>query len=59
MMFNTDRAKPLCKNKSKKEMATINKQRNKSGTDSKFMNMNNINIKKLFFLWDLVTNIDH
>jgi len=50
MMFNTDRAKPLCKNKSKKEMATINKQRNKSGTDSKFMNMNNINIKKLFFL---------
>ena len=49
MMFNTDRAKPLCNNKSTKEMAIVNKQRNKSGADSKFIHMNNINITKFFF----------
>jgi len=45
MMFSTDRAKP----KSTKEMAIVNKRRNKSGTDNKFMHMNNINITKLLF----------
>jgi len=49
MMFNIDRTKPLCNNKSTKDMAIINKQRKKSSTDSKFMRMNNINITMLFF----------
>jgi len=45
MMFNTDRTKPLCNNKSTKDMAIVNKQRKvkyrqQMNTDSKFMHMN-------------------
>jgi len=49
MMFNTDRTKPLCNNKNTKDTAVVNKQRNKSSTDIKFMHMNNINVTMLFF----------
>ena len=53
-----DRTKPLCNNKSTKDMAIVNKQRKVKyrqhmNTDSKFMHMNNINITMFFFLWDL------
>jgi hypothetical protein len=37
--------------KAQKYMATVNRQRNKSSTDSKFMHMNNINKNKNFFFF--------
>jgi len=37
-------------NKSTKDIAIVNKQRNKSSTDSKFIHMNNINITMFFFV---------
>ena len=59
MMFNTDRTKTVT-TKAQKDMAIVNKQRNKSSTDngqllqmntdSKFTHMNNINITMSIFL---------
>jgi len=39
------------KTKAQKDMATVNKQRNKSSTDSKFIHMNNITITMLLFFF--------
>jgi len=42
MTFNTDGTKPLCNIKAQKDMAIVNKQRNKSSTDSKYIQTANL-----------------